>query len=466
MSDNEQDRARLKAFERDLAADPRSLVFVALAEEHNRLGEFEDAATVSQKGLVYHPDSVAGRVALAQAEAGRGNVKQALEQLKRALLIDQENAKALALMGRILLQKGLARRAVQFLGHAVKSAPEVTEYGDLLKRAKKAAANEPPPSVFRADAVRDTASPWNEDESDSEFNARAPESEHTVFDPDAMKKLKAGGSKPPPPPPGPRSGGAAASQELEEALRQLPTALDDTADAEPTRFDGRARRATVALPADLPPPRRVDVEQRSERVEAREEPTTYDAKNPLNEPRPAGRKPKMGGSAADVASVMMRAVRTPPPPPGADDVASSLPEPVPYADDGAKARADKPRTRAIDASEAEAIDPRVKAPSSVREEAERERAAKDREAKDRDAAKDREAKDRDAKDREARDRDAARESSKDRDAAKDREAARESSKDRDPAKDREVRAAAKDPSVRDRGTPKDGSGAKEPARDA
>ena len=92
MSDNEaQDRSRLSAFEQELAQDPRSLAFIALAEEHNRLGNFDDVASVAQKGLVYHPDSVAGRLALALAESGRNNVRQSLEQIKRALLIDPEN---------------------------------------------------------------------------------------------------------------------------------------------------------------------------------------------------------------------------------------------------------------------------------------------------------------------------------------------------------------------------------------
>src|SRR5438874_12113295 len=98
MSDNgDKDRERLDAFEKGLAADPRSLVFVALAEEHIRLGDFDNGAVVAQKGLVYHPDSVAGRLALALAEAGRNNIRPALEQTKRALLIDRDNPKALAL---------------------------------------------------------------------------------------------------------------------------------------------------------------------------------------------------------------------------------------------------------------------------------------------------------------------------------------------------------------------------------
>lgn len=308
MSDTSaKDRGRIAAFQRELAGDPRSLTFVTLAEEHNRLGEFDEAAQVAQKGLAYHPDSVAGRVALAQAEAGRNNVKQALEQLKRALLIDQENPVALALMGRILLQKGLAKRAMQFLSHAVKLAPDVAEYSELLKRARRGAQQDaaPAPPVFRAEAVKDTHSPWGGGElADADPDERPLDAEHTVFDPEALKKLRSRDLAKKA-----QDGGAGA--DLDAALGNLPSStLDSPADAEPTRFDGRARRSTVAMSTELPPPRRVDV------VDQREEPTAYAAKNPLGEERrprvekDSGprRKPMVGGSAEDF-SRMMRQVQ-------------------------------------------------------------------------------------------------------------------------------------------------------------
>src|SRR5690349_13294077 len=98
----EKDRQRVDAYKKEIAQDPRSLVFIELAETLNRLSEWDDAARVARKGLEAHPDSVAGRLALAVAEAGRDNIRDALEQIKSALIVDQENPRALALMGTLL----------------------------------------------------------------------------------------------------------------------------------------------------------------------------------------------------------------------------------------------------------------------------------------------------------------------------------------------------------------------------
>ncbi len=190
--DNLSDAAapsRVEALRRQLAEDPRSAAFVELAEALNRIGEHEEAATVAQRGLLTHPDSVEGRLALAVAEAERENVKEALEQIKRALIIDQENPTALALMGRILLKRGLAKRAVQFLSHAVKLAPDERDYAQLLQEARRAAADPSasmPPPVFNADAVQEQTDPWGQD--------GEREAEHTVFDPDAVKRMSRGGT--------------------------------------------------------------------------------------------------------------------------------------------------------------------------------------------------------------------------------------------------------------------------------
>ena len=180
------DLQRVEALRQRLSEDPRSLAFVSLAEELNRVGEHAEAATVAQRGLLTHPDSVAGRLALAVAEAEQDHVKEALEQIKRALIIDQENPKALALMGRILLKRGLAKRAVQFLSHAVKLAPADTSYGQLLQEARRQASGQPDqppaPPVFTADAVPAQGDPWNDGDGGE------PGVDHTVFDPDALKR--------------------------------------------------------------------------------------------------------------------------------------------------------------------------------------------------------------------------------------------------------------------------------------
>lgn len=335
MSDkDDKDQARLEALGKELTSDPRSLAFVELAEEHNRLGRFDDAASGAQKGLVYHPDSVAGRLALATAEAGRNNIRKALEQIKRALLIDPDNPKALGLMGRILLTKGLAKRAMQFLTHAVKLAPNEAEYADLLRRARRAAEVNSPAPLFKSEAVRDATSPWTETEepSESDFNVRPSDAEHTVFDPDALKGLRARDQN--------RTGLGEAR--LGDALRRLGDGDDevDLADSEPTRFDGRSRESTVALPSELPAPRRADADG-----EPREEPTTYDTKNPLNGPRSGAagrRKPMVGGSAAEF-SRMMRSVEAPEAARGSKDPEEKHDAPAPEAPAERAPKRDKPK---------------------------------------------------------------------------------------------------------------------------
>lgn len=262
----EKDRQRIDAYRKELEQDPQSLVFIALAEALNRLGEWDDAAGVARKGLEVHPDSVAGRLSLAVAEAGRDNIRDALEQIKAALIVDQENPRALALMGSLLLQKGLAKRAVQFLSHAAKLSPDSREYADLLRRAKRLAKSESPIQlpVLRGENVPNRDNPWREegDEGAEPTEFARPGADHTVFSPDGGKKTR---SNPPPP-------------------------LTD--DAEPTKHAAR-----IGLPPE------------DEKIEDR---TSYDMRN-LVRSAPVmdvdgslRKKPKLGGSAADY-SRMVRA---------------------------------------------------------------------------------------------------------------------------------------------------------------
>lgn len=281
-----RDHERLAALKKHLEDDPRSLAFVTLAEEHNRLGQFAEGAAVAQRGLLSHPDSVAGRLALAVAEAEQDHVKEALEQIKRALIIDQENPRALGLMGRILLKRGLAKRAVQFLSHAVKLAPKDPEYQELLKTARKMAkaeaAGEALP-VFGAEQVPDQGSPWTDGEPSEDGGGPAPGQEHTVFDPDALKQLRAG-------------------KKLGAALDALPGGDDN--EAEPTAYAAPVPKPNAH--GELPPPRRVQADG-----DGRDEPTAYATQNPLPPERP--KKAKMGGSAAEYSQMLKRGEAPMPP---------------------------------------------------------------------------------------------------------------------------------------------------------
>lgn len=261
-SDN-KDRRRIEAYRKELEADPKSLAFVALAEALNRTGGYEEAREVAQSGLRHHRDSVAGRLALAIAHAGRKNVREALEQIKSALIIDQQNPRALALMGTLLLDKGLAKRAAQFLSQAVKLAPESREYADQLRRARRLAKKAPsvPLPVVRGEDLEDSNNPWTEDGSKAADIQAVSDSEHTVFDPKALK------------------------------MRGKPRAKpSNTTERVPTNNPAEGEHTAFATSAD---------------IERLSRPKTPGASNDAgDDARVSARRPKMGGSAADYSQLI------------------------------------------------------------------------------------------------------------------------------------------------------------------
>ena len=163
MSDRDnKDLERIKSFQQELARDPSSLVFISLAETLNRQKRFEEAAVVAKAGLQYHEDSVSGLLALAVALAGTQDIHGSTERIKTALSIDKENPRALALMGTLLLEKGLAHRSVQFFQQAVRVAPERQEYQGLLRRARRLSqfSQNSRPAIADESSSTGRADPW------------------------------------------------------------------------------------------------------------------------------------------------------------------------------------------------------------------------------------------------------------------------------------------------------------------
>ncbi|MBI2375862.1 MAG: tetratricopeptide repeat protein [Deltaproteobacteria bacterium] len=347
----DKDVRRIAAYETELEGNPRSLVFITLAEEHNRRGDHERAAQVAKQGLNFHPSSVGGRLALAVAESGRGRFREALEQIKEALIVDQDNPQALALMGSLLLQKGMAKRAIQFLGQAVRLEPESREYADLLKRAKRLSESEEQLElpVMRGEDVPRGASPWTDtDEGATEFLAGGEEA--TVFasggkslatesDPLGKKLAALGGSEVGEPaepldrttydvrnllfdgkkaggPERPKMGGSAA-----DYSRIAKGAPDD---------DAKGVSAELSMPAGLPEPKEPK-ENQPTRIE-RSDPKKSSSK-PASIPPP----PPVSGAEPAKPPESRRSVPPPPPAPMEDDPTDG-PKAAPAADDKAAAR--------------------------------------------------------------------------------------------------------------------------------
>lgn len=187
MTESTPSEDKIASLRAHLDADNRSRAFVDLAQALNAEGQFNEAADVAQRGLLNHPDSVEGRLALAVAEASRDDVKEALDQVKRALLVEPKNADALGLMGQILLDGGLHKRAAHFLAHAAKLQPNNQKVAKMLASARQMMAKT---GLHRPDSLdkgRDTAKrellglsslpeesePWDLDEDQTVFASNA-----------------------------------------------------------------------------------------------------------------------------------------------------------------------------------------------------------------------------------------------------------------------------------------------------
>lgn len=76
---------RVEDLQRRIQRDPASILFAQLADEHLRLGEFEEAVRVCRAGLEFHPDYLSGHVALGRAFMELGQLEEAQEQFEYVL---------------------------------------------------------------------------------------------------------------------------------------------------------------------------------------------------------------------------------------------------------------------------------------------------------------------------------------------------------------------------------------------
>jgi len=100
----------VEQYERILAADPRSLVFVELARSLLERGDAARAADVCRRGLSHHPDSIQGRVALGRALLRTGDVPGGLAELRAAAAVEPDNPYGWKLAREAAAEAGLEPR--------------------------------------------------------------------------------------------------------------------------------------------------------------------------------------------------------------------------------------------------------------------------------------------------------------------------------------------------------------------
>jgi tetratricopeptide (TPR) repeat protein len=125
--------AQIHKYKEILKNDPRSLVFARLSEAFRRSGRFEEAISVCQEGLKYHPGYTSGRVTLAHALYEKNDIENAEIEFKKVLESSPENVLALRMMGEIAERNDNADEAISYYERILELNPKDGELSVKLE---------------------------------------------------------------------------------------------------------------------------------------------------------------------------------------------------------------------------------------------------------------------------------------------------------------------------------------------
>src|SRR5262245_41174472 len=98
--------------------NPRSTVFVALAQALIGSGRAEEAIDISRQGLAIHPDHAEGRLGPGRAHGALRRRKEAEQEVGQGGQKDRYPQKAFSLLGEVLIQRGNWDVAIKSLQRA------------------------------------------------------------------------------------------------------------------------------------------------------------------------------------------------------------------------------------------------------------------------------------------------------------------------------------------------------------
>lgn len=162
-----------RALTAQLAADPSSLVFLALGETLRRRGQLDAAQKVALAGLSHYPHLPDAHDLYARILCDRGDFERAFDEWDMALRLDPELVGALKGIGFLYFRAGGYANALQHLQAGVTVAPGDEGLVEAITRVQEAAAlargrapsaAQPAPAVTpQADlmaALEDMAGKW------------------------------------------------------------------------------------------------------------------------------------------------------------------------------------------------------------------------------------------------------------------------------------------------------------------
>jgi len=104
----------IASLERQWKEDPRSRIFLRLAEEYRKSGEYEKAVEVCRQGVDVHPTYVPALVCLGRCMLELGQVFEAEQRFNQVLKITPDNPHALRGLGNIFFDAGRDAEALPF----------------------------------------------------------------------------------------------------------------------------------------------------------------------------------------------------------------------------------------------------------------------------------------------------------------------------------------------------------------
>jgi hypothetical protein len=134
MADTDNPKARLGELRARWESEPRSRVFLQLAEEYRRQGQPLEAMAVLDEGLGRHPSSVAGQVLLGRCRLESGQLEAAAATLEEVVRRDPTHLVAYRWLTETYLQLGDPERARDRLELYAQLNPQGEDVPELSRR--------------------------------------------------------------------------------------------------------------------------------------------------------------------------------------------------------------------------------------------------------------------------------------------------------------------------------------------
>jgi tetratricopeptide (TPR) repeat protein len=137
---------------RDFQENPRSLIFVSLAETYRLEGLPQQSLDILEEGLVFHPSLASALVCRARCLFDLRRYSEALTTLTRVLVDNPQNIKALKVQSEIFLRLGQRKSAMRALTKVIQAFPQDLESVRALEELENLETNQfvPVRHIFQA----------------------------------------------------------------------------------------------------------------------------------------------------------------------------------------------------------------------------------------------------------------------------------------------------------------------------